>query len=117
MVPHFAGRIGPGLDQMGARTPDEDLTKVSSALKKRPYDYYKMFYGDTALFGAEHALRCAVEFFGAGHMLFGSDMPFDPEKGPMFIRETIANIDALGLSAADRTAIYEGNARTVLGAK
>jgi aminocarboxymuconate-semialdehyde decarboxylase len=50
-------------------------------------------------------------------MLFGSDMPFDPEKGPMFIRETIANIDALGLSAAERTAIYEGNARTVLGVK
>jgi aminocarboxymuconate-semialdehyde decarboxylase len=117
MVPHFAGRIGPGLDQMGARTPDEDLTKVSGALKKRPYDYYRMFYGDTALFGAEHALRCAVEFFGTGHMLFGSDMPFDPEKGPMFIRETIANIDALGLSAAERTAIYEGNARTVLGVR
>ena len=117
MVPHFAGRIGPGLDQLGARTPDEDLTKVRDALAKRPYDYYKMFYGDTALFGAEHALRCAVEFFGVEHMLFGSDMPFDPEKGPQFIRETIANIEALGLSAPERTAIYEGNARTVLGVK
>src|SRR5436853_276735 len=28
MVPHFAGRIGLGLDQLGARTPDEDLAKV-----------------------------------------------------------------------------------------
>jgi len=117
MVPHFAGRIGPGLDQLGARTPDEDLTKVRDALGKRPYDYYTMFYGDTALFGAEHALRCAVDFFGVGHMLFGSDMPFDPEKGPQFIRETIANIDALGLPPADRAAIYEGNARTVLGVR
>ncbi len=117
MVPHFAGRIGPGLDQLGARTPDEDLTRVRDALAKRPYDYYKMFYGDTALFGAEHALRCAVEFFGTEHMLFGSDMPFDPEKGPQFIRETIANIDALGLSAAERAAIYEGNARRVLGVR
>jgi aminocarboxymuconate-semialdehyde decarboxylase len=115
MVPHFAGRIGPGLDQLGARTPDEDLTKVGRSLLKRPFDYYKMFYGDTALFGAEHALRCAVDFFGVDHMLFGSDMPFDPEKGPQFIRETIANIDALGLTPDQRAAIYEGNARKVLG--
>jgi len=115
MVPHFAGRIGPGLDQLGARTPDEDLTQVARSLKKRPFDYYKMFYGDTALFGAQHAVRCALEFFGVEHMLFGTDMPFDPEKGPMFIRETMKNIDALGLSPADRQSLYEGNARKVLG--
>lgn len=115
MVPHFAGRIGPGLDQLGARTPDEDLAAVRGTLRRRPYDYYRMFYGDTALFGAEHAVRCAIEFFGVDHILFGSDMPFDPEKGPQFIRETIANIEALGLSDADRGLIYEGNARRVLG--
>ena len=114
IVPHLAGRIGPGLDQLGLRTPDEDLTAVARALKKRPFDYYTMFYGDTALFGAEHALRCAIEFFGIDHTLFGTDMPFDPEKGPQFIRETIANLDALGLSAADRKRIDEQNARRVL---
>jgi aminocarboxymuconate-semialdehyde decarboxylase len=114
MVPHFAGRIGPGLDQFGQRTPDEDLSQVAKRLTKRPYDYYKMFYGDTALFGAEHALRCAIDFFGVDHVLFGSDMPFDPEKGPQFIRETIANLDAIGLSASDRKRIDEENARTVL---
>lgn len=115
MVPHFAGRIGPGLDQFGARTPDEDLGEVKRRLTKRPFDYYKMFYGDTALFGAEHAVRCAIDFFGVDHILFGSDMPFDPEKGPQFIRDTIANLDALGLSPEDRRAIDEGNARRVLG--
>ena len=114
MVPHLAGRIGPGLDQFGQRTPDEDLSQVAKRLTKRPYDYYKMFYGDTALFGAEHALRCAIDFFGVDHILFGSDMPFDPEKGPQFIRETIANLDAIGLSASDRKRIDEENARTVL---
>jgi predicted TIM-barrel fold metal-dependent hydrolase len=114
MVPHFAGRIGPGLDQFGQRTPDEDLSQVAKRLTKRPYDYYKMFYGDTALFGAEHALRCAIEFFGVDHILFGSDMPFDPEKGPQFIRETIANLDAIGLSGPDRKRIDEENARRVL---
>ncbi len=117
MVPHFAGRIGPGLDQLGARTPDEDLTAVGRRLRKRPFDYYKMFYGDTALFGAAHAVGCAVEFFGADHILFGSDMPFDPEKGPQFIRETIANLESLDLTADERRRIYEGNARRVLGVR
>jgi predicted TIM-barrel fold metal-dependent hydrolase len=114
MVPHFAGRIGPGLDQLGARTPEEDLAVVGRALVKRPFDYYKMFYGDTALFGAAHAVRCAIDFFGVDHMLFGTDMPFDPEKGPQFIRETIANLDLLGLSADQRMKIDQGNARRVL---
>jgi aminocarboxymuconate-semialdehyde decarboxylase len=114
MVPHFAGRIGAGLDQFGQRTPDEDLSQVAKRLTKRPYDYYKMFYGDTALFGAEHALRCAIDFFGVDRILFGSDMPFDPEKGPQFIRETIANLDAIALPAAERKRIDEDNARTVL---
>lgn len=114
MVPHFAGRIGPGLDQLGARTPDEDLTALARGMPRRPFDYYKMFYGDTALFGAAHAVRCAIDFFGIDHILFGSDMPFDPEKGPQFIRETIANLDALGLSAADRRRVDEDNARRVL---
>lgn len=114
MVPHFAGRIGPGLDQLGARTPDEDLTKVARSLKHRPLDYYKRFYGDTALFGARHAVQCAVDFFGADHILFGSDMPFDPERGPQFIRDTIADVDALSVTDAERRQIYEGNARRVL---
>jgi predicted TIM-barrel fold metal-dependent hydrolase len=114
MVPHFAGRIGPGLDQLGARTPDEDLAAVARRLARRPIDYYKMFYGDTALFGAEHAVRCAIEFFGVDHILFGTDMPFDPEKGPQFIRDTIANLDALALAPADRAKIDERNARRLL---
>ena len=29
MVPHFAGRVGPGWDQLGARTPDGDSRKTS----------------------------------------------------------------------------------------
>ena len=32
MVPHFAGRIGGGLDQLGTRTDDEDLTVHSRRL-------------------------------------------------------------------------------------
>jgi predicted TIM-barrel fold metal-dependent hydrolase len=113
MVPHFAGRIGPGLDLLGARTPEEDLGEIPR-LKKRPYDYFRMFYGDTALFGARHAMECGLEFFGVDRILFASDMPFDPEKGPGYIRETIRCLEEMPLSDEDRRRIYEGNARRML---
>ena len=64
-------------------------------MKKRPIDYFRMFYGDTALFGAYDATVCGLNFFGAGRVLFASDAPFDPERGPMYIRETIAIVDRL----------------------
>jgi uncharacterized protein len=116
MVPHFAGRVGPGWDQLGARTPPDRRQEVEGPeLSRRPIDYFRMFYADTALFGAAHALQCAIEFFGVERILFASDSPFDPEKGPGYIRSTIENIDSLGLSDADRDAIYEGNARRVIG--
>lgn len=115
MIPFFSGRIGPGLDQLGARTPDHQKPALTDHhLKRRPFDYFKMFYADTALFGAPHAIRCALDFFGADHVLFASDMPFDPEKGTQFIRTTIADLDSLGLDPSTRQAIDEGNARRLL---
>jgi aminocarboxymuconate-semialdehyde decarboxylase len=114
MIPYFAGRIGPGLDQLGVRTDDEDLTVHLKRLKKRPYDYFKMFLADTALFGARDAMTCGLAFFGADQVVFASDFPFDPEKGTFNIRETIRDIDSLDISDADRQKIYEGNARRLL---
>lgn len=114
MIPYFAGRIGPGLDQLGVRTEDEDLTTHLQRLQKRPFDYFKMFVADTALFGARDAMECGLAFFGADQVVFASDFPFDPEKGTFNIRETIADIDGLDIPAADRKKIYEGNARRLL---
>ena len=64
MVPYFAGRVGPGWDQLGARTSDRDLSQVLKGLNKRPLDYFKMFYADTALFGAYQATVCGLDFYG-----------------------------------------------------
>jgi predicted TIM-barrel fold metal-dependent hydrolase len=114
MAPYFAGRLGPGWDQLGARTSDEDLSVVLKTLRKRPIDYFKMFYGDTALFGAYQATVCGLEFFGVDHVVFASDAPFDPEKGPMYIRETIAIVDRLPVSAEERERIYWRNAAALL---
>jgi uncharacterized protein len=46
-------------------------------------------------------------------MLFASDMPFDPVQGTS-IRDTIADVEALDISAAERERVYEGNARELL---
>jgi predicted TIM-barrel fold metal-dependent hydrolase len=114
MVPYFEGRVGPGLDQLGARTPASEGELVKHTLKKRPMDYFRMFYGDTALFGAVSPLECGLKFYGEDQILFGTDMPFDPEKGLGFIRDTIKAVDALNITPAVRGKIYEGNARRLL---
>ena len=115
MVPYFEGRVGPGWDQLGSRTTGVDYRKLLKELKKRPIDYFRMFYADTAVFGSRSATQCALDFFGPGHVLFASDAPFDPERGPMYIRETIKIIDALDVSEDVRARIYHGNAEKLLG--
>ncbi len=104
MVPHFAGRLASPLED-----PRRDA--ITSRLSAEPIDYFRRFFADTAMFGAGHAIRCAVEFFGTGHVLFGTDMPLG---GPTVVPDTIANIEALGLPEADAAAIFAGNARAVL---
>jgi aminocarboxymuconate-semialdehyde decarboxylase len=114
MIPFCAGRIGGGLDQLGTRSDDPDDAAALGRLARRPIDYFRMFYGDTALFGAWHAMESGLAFFGAERILFGTDMPFDPERGPGFIRDTIAAMERMRASDAERRLIYAGNARRLL---
>ena len=114
MIPYFEGRVGPGWDQLGSRTSDEDYTIILKQLKKRPLDYFKMFYADSAVFGSVAATKCGLEFFGADKVLFASDSPFDPEKGPGYIRETIKVITELPIPDTDKQKIFEGNAKRLL---
>ncbi len=103
MIPYFSGRF--------RKIQTEDQRPALERLPLEPLAYFRRFYADTALFGAPHALRCAVEFFGAEHVLFGTDMPLG---GPDVVAETIADVEALGLPAAGRALVYEDNARRVL---
>nr|WP_245248321.1 amidohydrolase family protein [Tianweitania sediminis] len=114
MVPYFEGRVGPGWDQLGNRTSDEDYKGLLAQLKKRPLDYFKDFYADTAVFGSRSATICGLDFYGADRVLFASDSPFDPEKGPGYIRDTIAVLQSLELSNEDREKICFRNAESLL---
>jgi aminocarboxymuconate-semialdehyde decarboxylase len=113
IVPYLAGRVGHGWDQLGKRTSDEDYVGLLKSMKKRPVDYFKMFYADTAQFGSPASTRCGLDFFGADHVLFASDCPFEPQPG-VYVRETLDVVEGLGLSKADHAKITEGNARRLM---
>jgi hypothetical protein len=117
MIPYFAGRIAQGWGlEMGARTPPSQSHLLPAApLEKPVLDYFRMFYGDTALSGSAPATRCGLDFFGADHVVFATDFPFDAEGGSYLVRETIRALDDLALSADIRRRIDHDNIRALFG--
>jgi uncharacterized protein len=115
MIPYFAGRAETLWAQLGSRSVDPAEADVLKKLSKTPIEYFKMFYGDTVLGGSASALRCGLDFFGTDKVVFASDCPFDPEGGPMFIREGIKSVEALDLPKEDARRLYFGNAFKLLG--
>lgn len=116
MIPYFEGRVGFGWDALGSRTSDVDYVSLLKSMKKRPIDYFRMFYADTALFGAGPATQCGMAFFGVDNVLFASDVPFEPSPG-LYIRETIRVLESLDLTPAQKHQIYQGNAERLLNVK
>jgi len=114
MIPYFAGKISLGFRQIFFGTPDVNPVAQECGLKKRPLEYFKMLYADTALNGEAAATRCGHDFFGTARCLFATDAPFDAEQGRGLIADTIHAVDALEISAGEREAIFSGNARTLL---
>jgi aminocarboxymuconate-semialdehyde decarboxylase len=110
MVPYFGDRIKAMYDLFNAHGAD----RVTGRLAHPPHWYFTRFYADTALNGGVHALRCALEYFSPERVLFDTDTPFDAEGGSRNIRETIAALDASGLSTVRRQMVDEGNLRRLL---
>jgi len=108
MVPYFAGRIA------GFYDANEMLLGFKTGLKGRPLDYYRRFYNDTAIYKNTPALMCCHAFFGAEHMLFGTDMPYDSQLGLRQVREVIESVEGMEISDAEKKLIFEDNARKLL---
>jgi predicted TIM-barrel fold metal-dependent hydrolase len=114
MIPFFSGKIKLGFRQIFYGTPERNPLAEERRLERRPIDYFKMLYADTAVNGEPAATRCGHAFFGTRFSLFATDAPFDAEQGRGLIRETIAAVDALEIPRQERDAIFAGNARALL---
>jgi predicted TIM-barrel fold metal-dependent hydrolase len=95
MVPFFAERI-----------------KWVMSLVPQPYpnihEHFRKFYNDTAVYGNTSALMCAYDYFGADHLLFGTDAPLGPRWG--MVEDTIASIERMTIPDADKEKILKKNA-------
>lgn len=81
-------------------------------LRVRPFtSSLKKFYADTAIHEVTSALMCGYDYFGADHIVFGTDMPWYNETA---VGNTIRAIEAMSIPAADKQKIFEGNAQRLL---
>jgi aminocarboxymuconate-semialdehyde decarboxylase len=117
-VPERFPRIKWALCHLGGAIPylAERLDRGFHAFKecrqhidRMPSEYLKDFYYDTVNFNPD-ALRLAIAFAGADHILAGSDYPHQIGS----IAKMIESIDALGLPDDAKAAIRGGNAARLL---
>ena len=96
MVPFFAGRV------------DHILPAEQAA-------DFRRFYADTAILGNTAALELAVDYYGADHVVFGTDAPLGILPAGA-TKEILAAIDAMDVDEADKQAILYGNYQRIVGA-
>ena len=63
------------------------------------------------------ATELGMAFYPLEKIVFASDCPFDPEKGTMYIRETLRIIDKLKLTKEQRDQVYYKNLERITGKK
>jgi predicted TIM-barrel fold metal-dependent hydrolase len=87
---------------------------IKQHLRKPVVNYLKMFYVDTAIYGNTPGLMCSYALYGASHMLFATDFPYDTQWGLRHNRATIESVQNMDINAAEKKMIFEGNARSLL---
>lgn len=85
---------------------------AQTVISKKPSSYLKKFYFDTVTFDTA-LLDALVARFGTGHVMMGSDYPFDMgDENPRALIDSVAR-----LTSAERDKIMGGNAARLLGIK
>lgn len=95
IIPHHCGAIVPLIEG-----------------RLRQKELFRNFYGDTATYGSIIQLMCGYSFFGADHILFGTDAPLGPTFGCTL--ETIEAVEQMAITGAEREKIYLRNALKLL---
>jgi aminocarboxymuconate-semialdehyde decarboxylase len=105
MLPFFSRRI-----EQNIRLSQQDRLKEGKDIK----EYWKNFYGDTALDGAVDSYPLGYAFFGPDRSVFGTDYPFGAEAGEDFYRENLAGVRAMKISSENMNKIMSENAKKLL---
>jgi len=82
-------------------------------LAEAPSVTAKKFWYDTVCYGSKAACICALEAFGADHLVTGSDYPVLQDYEAY--KETFAYIERLGLPKTDTDKILHHNAQALFG--
>ncbi|HEX5435637.1 MAG TPA: amidohydrolase family protein [Gemmatimonadaceae bacterium] len=99
-IPYMAERLDRGY---------QAFAECRTHLKRPPSELLRHFYFDTVNFDPR-ALRLAVDFAGADHVLAGSDYPHQIGS----LRSMLDSIGQAGLAEHERAAILGGNAARLL---
>jgi aminocarboxymuconate-semialdehyde decarboxylase len=100
-IPYLAERLDRGF---------RAFKECRKHIDEPPTAYLKRhFYYDTVNF-SQAALKCAIEFAGAGHIVAGSDYPHQIGSIPLMLEA----IHSLPISTADREAILGGTMASLL---
>lgn len=75
-------------------------------------DQFLKFYGDTATYGSTIQLMCGYSFFGADHILFGTDAPLGPTFGCTL--DVIRSVERMPVSDDEKEKIFLQNAVNLL---
>ncbi len=100
-IPYLAERLDRGYFA---------FSECRQNISKPPSEYLKRFYFDTVNFDPG-ALRLAIEFAGADHVVAGSDYPHQIGS----LEKMVASIRGLNLSESEREGILGKNAARLLG--
>ena len=90
--------------------------RVRTIMEKHDEKYFKCFYTDTALYGNTPGLMSAFDFYGADHMMFGTDAPLGApvnSNGDTF--NTILAVEKMNISDDDKEKIFYRNAVDLFG--
>jgi predicted TIM-barrel fold metal-dependent hydrolase len=106
MIPYFARRVEQNFNKF-----------LKDKVPRHISDYWKNFYGDTALDGTATAYDCGYAFFGPDRVVFGTDYPFGPEAGEDFIRSNLEGVKGMKIPEKSRKKILGENAKKLLKIK
>ncbi len=109
MLPFFAERVVVGQDYAASNLK----ARWKQSLPRPPVEYFRMFYGDTAVNGSTAALMCGHAFFGTQHIVFATDFPYDDEDGRRFTREVIRSVENMSIPDEDKRLIFAENIKSL----